>query len=88
MLKILRTGQNLCQICRLIYQHHAPDLCRNLSQLEAIINKDDLKIVSYAKNNIFIHFYSTKTPKKGFGSMENEFIFKRYVGIGYLLGKR
>ena len=64
MLKILRTGLDPCQISRLIYQHYDPDLCGNLPQLEAIINNDDLQIISHAENNIFIHFYSKKTPRR------------------------
>ena len=76
MLKILRTGLDPCQICRLIYQHYDPDLCGNLPQLEAIINRDDLEIISHSENNIFIHYYSKKTPKKDFRFLNHEFVFK------------
>jgi len=76
MLKILRTGLDPCRICRLIYQHYDPDLCGNLPQLEAIINNDDLQIISHAENNVFIHYYSKKTPKRDFRFMGNEFVFK------------
>lgn len=75
-LKILRTGLDPCQISRLIYQHYDPDLCGNLPQLEAIINNDDLQIISHAENNIFIHYYSKKTPKRDFRSIGHEFAFK------------
>lgn len=75
MLKILRIGIAPSQIKRLIYQHYDPDLCGSLPQLEAIINKKDLKVISHYENNIFIHYYSSKTPKLDFDHIGSHFDF-------------
>jgi len=63
MLKILRVGVNPNNIKRLIYQHFDPDLCGNIPHLEVIIDNKDLKIISHKENNVFINYYSTKSPK-------------------------
>jgi flavorubredoxin len=76
MLKILRTGLQPSQINRLIYQHYDPDLCGSLPQLEAIINNDDLKIISHYENNVFIHYYSAKTEKLDFRELGHYYEFK------------
>ncbi len=75
MLKILRTGLKPEQITRLIYQHYDPDLCGSLPQLESIINRDDLKIISHTENNVFIHYYSAKTDKLDFRELGSHFDF-------------
>ena len=64
MLKIMRTGTDPRNIKRLIYQHYDPDLCGNIPHMEALINNEELKILSHRENNTFIHYYSTKTPKE------------------------
>lgn len=76
MLKILRTGIKPDQISRLIYQHYDPDLCGSLPQMEAIINRSDLKIISHSENNVFIHYYSAKTEKLDFRDLGHHFDFK------------
>ena len=76
MLKILRTGLKPTQIKRLIYHHYDPDLCGNLPQLEAIINSEELHIISHAENNVFIHYYSKKTPKLDYRALGNQFVFQ------------
>ena len=76
MLKILRTGTVPSQIKRLIYHHYDPDLCGNLPQLEAIINTQELRIISHMENNVFIHYYSSKTPKLDFRVINSEFVFE------------
>ena len=76
MLKILRTGLKPAQIKRLIYHHYDPDLCGNLPQLEAIINSEELHIISHAENNMFIHYYSKKTPKLDYRASGNQFVFQ------------
>ncbi|MDD4311163.1 MAG: MBL fold metallo-hydrolase [Eubacteriales bacterium] len=76
MLKILRTGLKPAQIKRLIYQHYDPDLCGNLPQMEAIINSEELNIISHAENNVFIHYYSKKTPKLDYRAIDNQFVFQ------------
>lgn len=63
MLKIMRTGTNPGQIRRLIYQHHDPDLCGNIPHMEAMINSDELRIISHHESNIFIDYYGAKSPK-------------------------
>ena len=63
MLKILRTGIDPGKIKRLIYQHFDPDLCGNIPHFEAVINNNDLKIISHKENNVFINYYSSKSPK-------------------------
>jgi Uncharacterized flavoproteins len=76
MLKILRTGLKPAQIKRLIYHHYDPDLCGNLAQLEAMINTEELHIISHALNNVFIHYYSKKTPKIDYRTAGNQFVFQ------------
>ena len=75
MLKIIRAGVQPSQIMRLIYQHYDPDLCGSLPQMEAIINSDQLRIISQKDNNIFIRYYSAKTPRLDFHELGNHFDF-------------
>jgi len=63
MLKIMRTGVNPKCIQRLVYQHYDPDLCGNIPHMEAMIENDDLKIISHVENNIFIKYYSPKSQR-------------------------
>lgn len=76
MLKILRTGLRPAQIKRLIYHHYDPDLCGSLPQMEAIINTDELRIISHAENNVFIQYYSKKTQKLDYRELDNKFTFQ------------
>lgn len=75
MLKILRAGVEPSNISRLIYQHYDPDLCGSLPQLEAIIDNKDLKIISHAENNVFIHYYSARTKKLDYRTLGGHFDF-------------
>jgi len=75
MLKILRTGTTPSQIKRLIYHHYDPDLCGSLPQMEAIIHNEELRIISHMENNVFIQYYSKKTPKMDYRVIGNEFVF-------------
>lgn len=75
MLKILRTGIDPSKIKRLIYQHFDPDLCGNIPHFEAIINNSNLKIISHKENNVFINYYSSKSPKLCIESLDYEFKF-------------
>jgi flavorubredoxin len=61
MMKILAAGVNPNRISTLIYQHYDPDLCGSIPNLEDIIGRDDLRIVSHRENNIFISHYSVKS---------------------------
>ena len=76
MLKILRLGIKPSQITRLIYHHYDPDLCGSLPQLEAIIKTPELRIISQMENNIFIQYYSKKTPKLDYRTLNSEFVFQ------------
>lgn len=76
MLKILRLGIDPRQINRLIYHHFDPDLCGNLPHLEAIIPNPDLKIISHWENNVFINYYSPKTPKLCIEDIGYSYTFK------------
>lgn len=75
MLKILRTGLKPAQIKRLIYHHYDPDLCGSLPQMEAIINTEELRIISHMENNVFIHYYSKRTPKLDYRVLNSEYVF-------------
>ncbi len=75
MLKILRTGIEPSQISRLIYQHYDPDLCGNLPQLEELIDTKELRIISHMENNVFIRYYSSRTPKLDYRVLHNQFTF-------------
>ena len=58
MKKILQTGIQPSSIVALIYQHYDPDLCGSISNLEDIIDRPDLMIISNPENNMFIRHYS------------------------------
>lgn len=76
MLKILRVGVGPKNIKRLIYTHSDPDLCGNLPQLEALIDSEDLRIISQKENNTFINYFSSKTPKLCIKDLNYEYVFK------------
>ena len=70
MLKIMRTGTNPKSIKRLIYQHYDPDLCGNIPHMEAMIDSEDLKIISHRENNAFINYYSVRSPMQCIEEMD------------------
>ncbi|MGN7612369.1 MBL fold metallo-hydrolase [Magnetococcales bacterium HHB-1] len=61
MRKILLAGISPNQISHLIYQHYDPDLCGSLPNLEEMINRPDLKIISKKENNRFIRHYKVNS---------------------------
>lgn len=61
MMKIMATGIHPHSITHLIYQHYDPDLCGSIPNLEDIIARPDLKIVSHQENNIFIKHYAVQS---------------------------
>jgi len=75
MLKIMRTGTNPRNITRLVYQHYDPDLCGNIPHMEAMIDSDDLKIISHYENNIFIKYYSAKSPRLCIDDINHKYEF-------------
>lgn len=61
MMKIMQTGLAPDNISTLIYQHYDPDLCGSIPNLEDIINRGDLRILSHRANNTFIRHYAVKS---------------------------
>ena len=61
MMKILQTGLPPSSISTLLYQHYDPDLCGSIPNLEDIIDRTDLKIISQQENNVFIRHYAVRT---------------------------
>lgn len=61
MMKILQTGLAPGMISTLIYHHYDPDLCGSLPNLEDIINRPTLKILSHSHNNFFIRHYMARS---------------------------
>lgn len=57
MMKILQTGINPDNIVTLIYQHYDPDLCGSMPNVVDMCENKNLKILSDARNNIFINYY-------------------------------
>lgn len=58
MRKVLQTGIEPRQISHLIYQHYDPDLCGSIPNIEKIVGRPDLKLISKKENNAFIRHYS------------------------------
>ncbi len=62
MMKIMQTGIAPAAISTLIYQHYDPDLCGSLPNIESMIDRDDLRIISQHANNVFIRYYGVRAP--------------------------
>lgn len=75
MLKILQTGIDPKKIIRLIYQHYDPDLCGSIPHFEDIISSPMLKLISHRENNVFIKYYSVKSPMQCIEAMDYTFEF-------------
>ena len=75
MTKILKTGTNPSAIRALIYHHYDPDLCGSVSDYEDIIEGTNLKIMSTAENNHFIHHYGPSTKLTDIADTNNRFTF-------------
>lgn len=75
IMKILQTGIDPSSITALIYQHYDPDLCGSIPNYEDIINRDDLKIISDAENNMFIRHYSVSSELISLERFNNKFEF-------------
>ncbi len=61
MMKILQAGVSPHQIKALVYSHFDPDLCGSLPNLEDMIRRPDLVLISAAPNHMFIRHYSTSS---------------------------
>ncbi|GAB0057859.1 hypothetical protein SIID45300_02193 [Candidatus Magnetaquicoccaceae bacterium FCR-1] len=70
MRKILQAGVAPSRIHYLIYQHYDPDLCGSLPNLEEMIDRADLKIISKSENNYFIKHYGCKSVLHCIDAME------------------
>ncbi len=75
MLKVIRAGVSPNMIRRLIYHHYDPDLCGNIPHMETMINSKDLQIISHYENNIFINYYSVRSPKQCIENMDYTYEF-------------
>ena len=76
LLKVMRTGVELKQISRLIYQSYSPDSCGSLPYLETLLDNPDLRIISHEENNTFIDFVSPDIPKDCIEAMDLQYKFK------------
>ncbi|MBF0164569.1 MAG: MBL fold metallo-hydrolase [Magnetococcales bacterium] len=72
MRKILQVGVAPGRIQTLIYQHYDPDLCGSLPNLEEMIDRADLKIISKTENNYFIKHYGCKLELRCIDAMERK----------------
>ncbi len=59
--KVLQVGIKPHDISHLIYQHQDPDLCGSLSNLEDIIDNEELQVVSTESNLTYIRYYSDRS---------------------------
>lgn len=73
-MKILQTGLEPGRIGTLIYQHYDPDLCGSVANLEALIDRSDLRIVSKHENNVFIRYYGVRAALSCIDEMEHRLV--------------
>jgi flavorubredoxin len=76
MRKVLQTGIAPEQISCLIYQHYDPDLCGSIPNLEQIIDREDLRIISKQENNPFIRHYSVRSKLLCIDGLGHELVLK------------
>ncbi|MBF0436124.1 MAG: MBL fold metallo-hydrolase [Magnetococcales bacterium] len=76
MRKVLQTGIAPEQIRHLIYQHYDPDLCGSIPNLEQLIDREDLQIISKKENNPFIRHYSVRSKLMCIDGLGHELILK------------
>ncbi|MDH5476913.1 MAG: MBL fold metallo-hydrolase [Nitrospinota bacterium] len=76
MMKIMQTGVEPSSISTLIYHHYDPDLCGSIPNLENIIARQDLTVLSHRENNIFIRYYAARSRLRCVETMEFKFQFK------------
>lgn len=88
MMKILQTGIHPSSIEALIYQHYDPDLVGSISNFSDIIARDDLKVISDSRNNMFIRHYTDSLTLSSLDGMDHEFTFSsgrtlRFINTPY-----
>ncbi|MEO5334075.1 MAG: MBL fold metallo-hydrolase [Magnetococcus sp. YQC-5] len=76
MRKVMQTGVAPEQISHLIYQHYDPDLCGSIPNLEQIIARPDLRIISKRENNPFIRHYSVRATLLCIDQLGHELVLK------------
>ncbi len=74
MLKILKTGIAPRQIRALIYSHFDPDLCGSLPNLEDMVQREDLELISAQPNHMFLRHYLSKSKFRGLSELG--FVFR------------
>ncbi len=89
MMKIIQTGIKPSNISALIYQHYDPDLCSSIPHFEALIDRNDLKIISHTENNIFIKYYGVVSRRINIEQINYEYRFKtgrklKFIPLPYL----
>ncbi|MDH5639228.1 MAG: MBL fold metallo-hydrolase [Nitrospinota bacterium] len=76
MMKIMQTGVEPSKISTLIYHHYDPDLCGSIPNLENIIGRQNLTVLSHRENNIFIRYYAARSRLRCVETMGFKFQFK------------
>ena len=92
MLKILRLGVIPQNINALVYQHADPDLCASVPQFEAIIDKEDLAIISSEVSTFSLNiivYESSRSRILNIDEMGYEFSFSsgrklKFIPIPYV----
>src|SRR6185369_6531347 len=75
-MKILQTALLPNQISTLIYQHYDPDLCGSVANLESLIDRPDLRVVSKRENNVFIRYYGPRSKLLCIDQMDRRLVLK------------
>ena len=76
MMKVMETGVEPKSISTLIYHHYDPDLCGNIPNLEDLIGRKDLRIISHRENNIFIRHYAVKSRLECVQTLDYRLVLK------------
>ncbi|MBF0097027.1 MAG: MBL fold metallo-hydrolase [Magnetococcales bacterium] len=76
MRKILQVGISPGAISHLVYHHYDPDLCGSLPNLEEMIGRTDLIVISKGENNPFIRHYGCRSELQGIDEMALQLILK------------
>lgn len=89
MMKIIQAGIKPSKITALIYQHYDPDLCSSIPHFEALIDREDLQIISHTENNIFIKYYGVVSKRINIENINYEYTFEtgrklKFIPIPFL----
>ncbi|MBF0155189.1 MAG: MBL fold metallo-hydrolase [Magnetococcales bacterium] len=76
MRKILQAGVSPGSISHLVYHHYDPDLCGSLPNLEEMIGRADLKVISKGENNPFISHYGCRSELHCIDKMALQLVLK------------